>query len=561
MRRILTVLFALLTASAAFAQDAGGGYGWPLDITPASFSSTYGELRRNHFHAGLDWRTNARSGYALHAIKSGYICRVSVSPTGYGNAIYIQHPDGTMSVYGHMDRFRSDIAARVREEQYRNQRYKVDFQLDPNDFPVAKGEVFGYSGNTGSSGGPHLHMEIRRDGDNLPVNYLASGVYTVKDTKSPVINRVAFYAFEDSTSIPVVRRLQMVSNPDKFKGTVTVSDKFYVAIDAVDYLDGSNGRMAVERYSVWLDGEKFFEFKVGDVPYSKGRYFASLVQQGETGRDLLKTWCVPNNGLSYKINSVNDGIVTLEDDAVHTIKIVVADCFGNSTGCSFPVKRDAALRVYEPSDTVGKFAALWYAPSLYSKDGLTLVIEPASLNASTYISCERTISASPAMGRYSDVWCVGDESIHLQKRLKLRLDASQVPDDLKDKAFIARLEKDGSISYAGNTPVDGGLQAECRFGIYFVAVDTAEPLLHPRVLDGAELPANGRFSVEAEDSGSGVDTFEVLWDGEWILCQLVGGRIQVYPDDSHSTGGRHNVYVSATDHCGNASSVEFEVIY
>lgn len=561
MRRIFSVLFALLSAAAAFAQDAGSGYGWPLDITPASFSSTYGELRRNHFHAGLDWRTNARSGYALHAIKSGYICRVSVSPTGYGNAVYIQHPDGTMSVYGHMDRFRNDIAARVREEQYRCRRYKVDFQLDETDFPVAKGEVFGYSGNTGSSGGPHLHMEIRRDGDNLPVNYLASGVYPVKDTKPPVINRIGFFAYEDSSSVPVVRRLQMISGPDKFKGTVSVTDKFYVAIDAVDYLDGSNGRMAVERYSVWLDGEKFFEFKVGDVPYSEGRYFASLVQQGEAGRDLLKTWCVPNNGLAYKINSANDGIVTLEDDAVHTIKIVVADCFGNSTGCSIPVRRDASLRVYEPSDTVGKFAALWYAPTLISKDGLALFIEPASLNASAYITCERTSKASPESGRYSDVWRVGDESLHLQKRMRLKLDASQVPEELRDKAYIARIEKDGTASYAGNTAVEGGLQAECRFGTYFLTVDTDAPVLHPRVLDGATLPASGRFSIEAEDSGSGVATFDVQWDGEWILCQLLGGRIQVYPDESHRTGGRHTVSVTAADHCGNTASVELDVIY
>lgn len=561
MRRFLLVLVALLLSAVSFAQEPAGGYGWPLDIRPASLSSTYGELRHNHFHAGLDWRTNARSGYELHAIKAGYICRVSVSPTGYGNAVYIQHPDGTMSVYGHMDRFRSDIAARVREEQYKNRRYKVDFQLSESDFPLEKGEVFGWSGNTGSSGGPHLHMEIRRDGDNLPVNYLASGVYPVADTKKPVINRVGFYAFEDSTSVPVVRRLQMISNPDKFKGTVTVSEKFYVAVDAVDYLDGSNGRMAVERYSVYLDSDKFFEFKVGDVPYSDGRYFACLVQQGEKGRDLLKTWCVPNNGLTYKIYSVNDGIVTLEDDAVHTVKIVVADCFGNSSSCSFSVQRDASVQVYEPADTVGKFAALWYAPTLCSKEGMTLVIEPASLNASAYLTCESIAPASVAAGRYSDTWVIGDESIHLQKRLKLRLDTSMVPDELKDKAYIAAVAEDGSITYAGNTAVDGGLQAQCRFGTYFVAVDTVAPSLHPRVPDGAKLPDNGRFSIEATDLESGVAGFEASFDGEWILSQFVGGRIQIYPDSSHRTGGLHTVSVSATDHCGNTSSVEFGVVY
>ena len=206
---------------------------------------------------------------------------------GYGNAVYIQHPDGTMSVYGHMASFREDLAERVRRQQYQEKSYRVVIYPGPEEFPVSKGDVIGLSGNSGSSGGPHLHMEIRTDVDNLPVNYLADGTYPVKDSKQPVISRVGFYAFEDSMAVPVVRRLQMVSNPDKFKGTVPVSDKFYVAVDAVDYMEGTTGRLAVERYRVYLDSEKVFDFKVGNVPYSEGRYFACLVQQGESGRDLL----------------------------------------------------------------------------------------------------------------------------------------------------------------------------------------------------------------------------------------------------------------------------------
>ena len=560
MKRRLSILFALLISFGAFAQG-NGGYGWPLDIEPPSFSSTYGELRHNHFHAGLDWRTNARTGYELHAIKEGYICRINVSPVGYGNAIYINHPDGTMSVYGHMDRFRSDIAARVREEQYKNQRYRVDFELDPSVFPLEKGEVFGWSGNTGSSGGPHLHMEIRREGGDLPLNYLASGAYPIKDTQKPSINRVGFYAFEDSTGIPVVRRLQMIAGPEKFKGTVSVSEKFYVAIDALDRMEGTNGRLAVERYTVWLDNEKIFEFKVDDVPYSVGRYFTCLVQQGEKGHDLLKTWCVPNNGLAYKINAVNDGIITLEDDAVHTLKIAVADCFGNSSGCSLQVKRNPAIKVYEPAALEGTVAAVWYLPTVFSRDGMTMTMEPASLNASTYIKCERTGFADVAAGIYSDVWTIGNDDIHLQRPFALRLETSQVPEGLKDKAYIARAGSGGASSYAGTTAVEGCLQARCRFGTYFVAVDTTAPVLHPRVLDGASLPANGRFSIEAEDAGSEIATFNVLMDGEWILSQFVKGRIQVYPDNSHKKNRKHRVEVTAEDHCGNASHVSFSVIY
>lgn len=559
MRRLLPLLCAMLLSVTALAQNKG--YGWPMDLKPVSFSSTYGELRRNHFHAGLDWRTGGHSGEKLYAIKEGYVCRISVSPVGYGNALYIQHPDGTMSVYGHMDCFRDDIARRVKAEQYKNKSYRVYFGPGEREFPVEKGEFIGYSGNTGSSGGPHLHMEIRTDGDNLPLNYLADGTYTVKDSKPPVISRVGFYAFEDSSAVPVVRQLQMISNPEKYKGTVSVSDKFYVAMDAVDYMEGTTGRLAVERYRVWLDSEKVFDFKVGNVPYSDGRYFACLVQQGEKGRDLLKTWCPPNNGLLYKIDAVNDGIICLEDDEPHTLKIVVADCFGNSASCSFKVQRDARIKVYDPADTVGKFAALWYVPSVYSRDGMTMTIPAAALNASTYLDCKRVGRADSDLGRYSDMWQLGDPDIHLQRRMKVRFATDGLPAGLVDKAYIASRSDDGSLAYAGNTPVKGAVEAETRFGTFFVAVDTIAPRLSPRVEDGARLPDNGRFSIEASDYESGVDSYDVLFDGEWILSQLVGGRIQIYPDERHRSGRTHSVEVTAWDHCGNTSTAEFEVIY
>ncbi len=550
---ILLCGFASLTA-----QDKG--YGWPMDFLPVSFSSTYGELRRNHFHAGLDWRTGGHTGEKLYSIMDGYVCRLSVSPTGYGNAVYIAHPNGTMSVYGHMESFRSDLARRVRSEQYAQKSYRVTIELSEGEFPVKKGDFIGRAGNSGFSGGPHLHMEIRRDWDNLPVNYLADGTYNLRDTKPPVINRVAFYAFEDSTGIPMVRRLQMISNPKGYKGTITVSDKFYVAVDAVDYMEGTGGRLAVECYQVWLDSEKIFDFKVGDVPYSEGRYFACLVQQGEKGHDLLKSWCPPNNGLAYKIQSVNDGIISLEDDAPHTVKVVAADCFGNSTSCSFSVKRGGGIRVMDPADTVGLFAALWYVPQVFTAGGVSMYIEPASLNASAYLDCRKVGSADPSQGIYSDIWRFASEDIHLQKPVHIKFDISALPENLQAKAYIAKKGADG-LSYAGNKHSGTALEAACKFGTFFVAVDTDAPHLKSNVADGASLPASGRFSIDARDGGSGIADYDIKWDGEWILSQYYGGRIQVYPDKSHRSGGRHRIEVTATDHCGNSCDVEFYVIY
>ncbi|MBQ1831901.1 MAG: M23 family metallopeptidase, partial [Bacteroidales bacterium] len=157
MKRLAGILVALLVSAGALAQEKAIP---PLDV-PMSFSGTYGELRHDHFHSGLDWRVGGRIGDPVHAIKSGYVARVTVGPWGYGNGLYINHPDGTTSVYGHLNNFREDIAKRVEEAQFAEESFSVDLRFAPEEFPVERGDIVAQVGNTGSSAGPHLHMEIR----------------------------------------------------------------------------------------------------------------------------------------------------------------------------------------------------------------------------------------------------------------------------------------------------------------------------------------------------------------------------------------------------------------
>ena len=185
MKQSLAVVVALVWCVSAWAQEKAIR---PLDV-PMSFSGTYGELRHDHFHGGLDWRVGGKVGDDIHAIKSGYISRVSVSPYGYGNGIYITHPDGTTSVYGHLLRFCDKVARRVEEEQYAQESFSVNLTFGPEDFPVRQGEVIGQVGNTGSSAGPHLHMEIRDTEQDIPLNYLSRGVYKPTDKTAPQCHR------------------------------------------------------------------------------------------------------------------------------------------------------------------------------------------------------------------------------------------------------------------------------------------------------------------------------------------------------------------------------------
>ena len=156
----------------------------PVDI-PILLSGNFGELRNNHFHSGIDFKTQGVEGKNIRAVKDGYVSRILVSPWGYGHALYVKHPDSTMSVYGHLRNFAGHIATYVKEQQYAQERFSVDLSPEPSQFPVKAGELIALSGNTGSSGGPHLHFEIRDLRTGEPVDPIVYYKDKIKDTRPP----------------------------------------------------------------------------------------------------------------------------------------------------------------------------------------------------------------------------------------------------------------------------------------------------------------------------------------------------------------------------------------
>ena len=169
----------------------GQHYRSPIDI-PIQLSGTFAELRGTHFHSGIDIRTQGKEGLILRAVTDGYVSRIKIQQGGYGKALYINHPDGTTSVYAHLKRFGDQMIPYVRKEQYKKKRFTIELYPDPTDILIKKGDIIGYSGNTGSSFGPHLHFELRNSANQIPYNPLQSA-FSVKDTKRPEIKQVVAY--------------------------------------------------------------------------------------------------------------------------------------------------------------------------------------------------------------------------------------------------------------------------------------------------------------------------------------------------------------------------------
>lgn len=546
MKRSLAVVVALVWCVSAWAQEKAIR---PLDV-PMSFSGTYGELRHDHFHGGLDWRVGGKVGDDIHAIKSGYISRVSVSPYGYGNGIYITHPDGTTSVYGHLLRFCDKVARRVEEEQYAQESFSVNLTFGPEDFPVRQGEVIGQVGNTGSSAGPHLHMEIRDTEQDIPLNYLSRGVYKPTDKTAPQFHRVCFYAL-DTLPVSSRWRIHNLTNPAAVRDTLRLPHRSYVAIDATDRQEGTGAKLAVEEYRVTLDDTLLFAFKVGDVAFDAGRYIKSLIEYPESrrgGRDLVKSRVDPNNLLADKITSHNDGLIVLEDDAVHTLRLDAIDEHGNRATVRYKVRRDADFPAPARDTTLHETPWLWYMQNMVSDGSMTYYLPAGALYNHVVFSWKKVAEADPAHGIYSDVWQIGSPDIPLQMPGELEI-AAEIPEGLEEKAYMANYGS--TLSHAG---------VKVRFGTYCVAVDTIAPTI--QFLGSKGNIVNGStIRILVRDDASGVSDARVEIDGHWYPAMLKGGTVSLELKENRLQRGKHALKILVTDLCGNEADETREFSY
>lgn len=242
----ITLLFAFIFSFGAASQDSLPAFHSPLEI-PLVLAGNFGEIRSGHFHAGIDIKTQQVEGLAVLAAESGYISRIKITHGGYGNALYITHPNGYTTVYAHLQKFNDVITQRVREKQYQDKKFTVDLFLGPTALPVQKGERIATSGNSGGSGGPHLHFEIRKTATNSPVNPLLFG-FKITDTIKPIIKHVALYPMNDTSTVNgkhdtlVIAAYKKGTNYNLKGHTPKAQGVIGVGIETIDKLNGASNR-------------------------------------------------------------------------------------------------------------------------------------------------------------------------------------------------------------------------------------------------------------------------------------------------------------------------------
>jgi hypothetical protein len=578
MTRIGVVVLILVLAGATF---PGGADEYPRDYfrspigIPIVLSGTFAELRSNHFHSGLDIKTNAKPGYRVYAAADGHISRIKVSPTGFGNALYVRHPNGFTTVYAHLQSFSAEVKDYVKDQQYRARSFAVDLYPDPSLFEVSKGEVIALSGNSGGSQGPHLHFEIRDSATEWPLNPLLFGL-KLSDTKPPQIRNVKVYAIgaESAASVRFANgRVETVSmsrpllirakgNGRSFEldgvKSITARGTIGFGIETRDYHNGSRSRLGPYRVSLSADQETIFEYVAEKFSFSNTRYINAHVDYAERKdhkRWVQRSYLLAGNRLPSYRNVVNGGFVDAEDGRTVRMRYEVADINGNDTWLSFDlVGSDELARPPTPSSE-GQLVPFGEDVT-FSRDGFRADIPAGAFYEDTRI----LYSVSPADEEaYSRRHAFHEPSTAVHNRIDIAIEAESLPSHLQDQVALAYVDDEGDVSLQSTTYRDGWVSARIRtLGEYFVSVDTVAPRIRPiNIHDGKNMGKSGNIRFKIWDSETGVDSYEGLVDGKWVLFEYdPKTRMLRHHFDGRVGRGSHVLRLRVTDAVGNETVFE-----
>lgn len=497
-----------------------------MDI-PLYLSGNFAELRSNHFHTGIDIKTQGVEGQKILAVEDGIVSRIKVSPWGYGKALYIDHPSGYTTVYGHLSSFSEKIDRVVKSKQYAEESFSVDFAPEES-ISVAAGEVIALSGNSGSSGGPHLHFEIRRTSDSRPLNPLKFG-FEIKDDIPPRIRGVRFHPLSDTTLINGTNEaisFVIHGSDGKYRlkaGTnIEVYGAFGISVHTLDYLNGYPNKCGVYSIDLKVDGEPVCSQRFDELDFATVRHINSYKAYDvyHTNRwHYHKSFIDPGNELDiYGADTRDSGKLFFPEKGEHKATYTIADAYGNTSYLNFEFTSlalpDAELPVPETYDAFFSFDA----DNRFSYgDELGIEIPEGGLYADLKFRFGREM---PGKDHYSPRYSLHNGSVPLQKNMKIMIKADAIPADLRPKVLAVRYSDTGAASYiTGSFKKERFSLESNRFGKFALVVDTIPPEI--RMISGkpAKLSESDLISFSIKDDRSGISDYDAYLDGRWVLTE------------------------------------------
>jgi hypothetical protein len=568
--------FFLAAVSAGFPQlslpaaSQAAAYAPPMKNV-MSLSANFGEVRPNHLHSGVDFRVGGVEGEPVYAVAKGYVSRIVIRPDGYGNALYVAHPSGTTSVYGHLQRFAAPIAAWAYEKQHANRSFFLDAELGPLDFPLLQGDLIGFAGNSGSSSGPHLHFELR-DRRQQPLNIMRQGIYKLADTRPPTIRRLLVYTFDtvQGAALPKSPKILTVRQAKTAltlaaSDTVEVDGACYFGLDMFDRVNGSERTFGASSCSLRLNDSLVFAYSMDVFGFDETRYCNAMVDFSRKllyNEKIIRLYVAPGNRLSIYREVKRQGVVALKRGEKAKISIAIADDAGNTSTLAFWVKRAAKTGKKRAAEGAQKIM-LWSQDNAYEANGFKLHIPTGALYEAAALEVQ---SLKPSSGSASPVFWVKQPATppHIAVRIGVK---ANVPQRLQEKAVVVCMDANGGKNALATSFRPPYFTASSRsWGYFFVEIDTIPPKIVPaNFTDGGRLSSAQRYiALTVKDNLSKIKSYAGYVDDSWALFEYdeKSNRMRYTIDSARvKTGMQHNIIFVATDVAGNNGSFTCDLFF
>ncbi len=556
MKAKLLIYFVLLTYVSFAQNETYPQYPNPVNI-PVSLSATFAELRSNAFHAGVDIRTQGVEGKEVFAVADGYVSRIGVSPYGYGKVIYITHNDGFTSVYAHLSKFNKKINDFVKSKQYEDESFAQTIFLEKHQFPIKRGDYLGLTGNSGSSGGPHLHYEIRYTKTQEPVNPLYFGL-KIKDTRKPTIKGLAIYPLDNSSvnnadsamycKVNYENNVYFLDNP-----VIEVSGDIAFGINVFDQADGANNKNGAYSVELYADNELIYKIISDKYSYDETRYINSLIDYShyvKNNERFIRTEIDEFNKL--KLYEKRNGVITVNQGDTVEMSFVIRDFNKNKSKLNFTLI-GTELPEFEPKGVLPR--SYYRITNGESRDVYLDGFEAQIPELAFYRNVSLKASRIDTMQNiYSDfAYRLGTEEIPMHKKMKIRLRINEeyIDDTL---IYVATIDKKNNISFLGNSRVDDFIEAKTnKLGTYFIARDSIRPSVIPlNFKDKGSVAENWSLRVKIDDLGTGISKYAMYINDQWVLADYdAKNKLLMYQIDNRLKPGHNVIKVIVSDMVGN----------
>ena len=529
----------------------------PLDI-PMQLSGNFGELRPNHFHAGFDLRTQQKEGLKVYAVADGYVSRIKISTFGNGKTIYINHPNGYTSVYGHLKMANGEIERFIKKTHYKEESFKIEMFFKPDEMVVKKGDIIAFSGNTGASEGPHLHFEFRDSKTEFIINPMLFGFNTfLKDTKKPIVSGVYVYPLDAKTTVnnskrPLLLNVSLQKDGTYLSDKVVANGAIGFGISAYDSDDVSFNNNGVYKVQSFYNGKPNFGYEFNTYSFDDMRYINALIDysrykkmQQRVQKLFMKT---PYN-LSFIQADENKGVLQVTPNLASLYRIEVSDFFGNKKTIAIPIKYDILTTIINKEPAQSNYFVRANKDSNFALENMSVFFPAGTF----YEDFDLNFDVK------NDTLFLHDDTVPAHSNFTISIEDTKSSEGQREKMFIGRIEGK-KINYNPTYRKDGLFTSKVKIlGKYALIADTVAPKISIATsIEGKWISDQKTIQLVINDEGSGIKSYNGYLNGKWVLFEYDNKtkKLTHFFSDGITSDGGNDLKVVVVDNVGNSTTFE-----